>query len=173
MRRTAPAAVILLLIMAATLPATAIDVPQSRQEFVVAVSAGARGSATETLVTDKGFGEVYGLLKERTAACLDVVVNRRANVGGYVEVSSSDYNPTLRLIGRNRAEFALQVVHRPRGVGHKPPPGGLYIMAADIRGMGPGRTEIVLYRPTIGFKKITNAVKQWAAGESAACPKMP
>lgn len=102
-----------------------------------------------------------------------MVVNRRANVGGYVEVSSSDYNPTLRMAGSGRAEFTLQVVHRPRGVGHTPPPGGLYTMAADIRSLGAGRTEVVLYRPTMGFKKTTNTFKQWAAGENAACPKLP
>ena len=100
-------------------PAAAIEVPQNRQDFVVAVAAGARGTATEKIVVDRGFEKVYGLLKEKSATCLDVTVNRRANVG-YVEVSSSDYNPTLRMAGGNRAEFALQAVHRPRGVGHTP-----------------------------------------------------
>jgi len=153
-------------------PAAAIEVPQNRQEFVVAVAAGARGTVTETIVVDRGFAKVYSSLKEKTAVCLDVTVNRRANVG-YLEVSSSDYNPSLRMAGGNRAEFALQAIHRPRGVGHTPPPGGLYMMAADLRSVGANRTEVVLYAPKMGFKKITNAFKQWVAGEDAACPKMP
>ena len=35
-----------------------------------------------------------------------------------------------------------------------------------------GRSEVLLYRPTIGFKKIVNSFKQWVAGEDAGCPKM-
>lgn len=164
---------VLVLAAGAARPAAAIEVPQNRQDFVVAVAAGARGTTTEKIAVDRGFEKVYGLLKEKSAACLDVTVNRRANVGGYMEVSSSDYNPTLRMAGAHHAEFALQAVHRPRGVGHTPPPGGLYMMAADIRSIGVNRTEVVLYVPKMGFKKITGAFKRWVAGEDAACPKMP
>jgi hypothetical protein len=149
----------------------AIDVPQNRREFVAAATSG-KGATVEKVVADKGFEKIYSLLREKISGCLDVTVNRRANVG-YVEVSSSDYNPTLRRVGGNRAEFALQVVHRPRGVGHTPPPGGLYIMAADLRSLGANRAEVTVYRPNIGFKKIARALMQWAAGEDADCPKMP
>jgi len=151
-------------------PAAAIDVPQTRQEFVKVVAAG-EGGTSETLVIDQPFDKVYALLQERVPACLDVKVQRTAYVG-YVERSSSDHNPTLRLVGKGRAEFTLQVVHNPRGVGHTPPPGGLYVMAADLRSIDGGRTEAVLYRPNIGFKKIAVSLKQWFAGNPAACPKL-
>jgi len=45
-------------------------------------------------------------------------------------------------------------------------------MAADLRPLGKGRTEVVLYRSTIGFKKITSSFKQWVAGENEDCPKL-
>ena len=90
---------------------------------------------------------------------------------GYTERSSTDYNPALRLVGKDRAEFTLQVEHNPRGVGATPPPGGLYYMAADLRSVG-GGTEIVLYRPTLGAKKIVASLKQWFDGDSAPCPKL-
>jgi hypothetical protein len=44
-------------------------------------------------------------------------------------------------------------------------------MAADLRSVD-GRTEIVLYRPTIGVKKIVASLKQWLAGDPAPCPKL-
>lgn len=93
-------------------------------------------------------------------------------VGNQMEVSSSDYNPTLKRVGRSRAEFALQVVHRPRGVGHSPPPGGLYVMAADLRSLARDRTEIVPYRPTMGFKEIIKSLRLWVSGEDTDCPKL-
>lgn len=153
-------------------PVAAIQVPQTRQEFVNAVAAGAGATAMETFVVERSIDEVYGLLSKKSSTCLDVQVRRSGFVGNQMEVSSSDYNPTLRRVGRNKAEFALQVIHRPRGLGHSPPPGGLYVMAADLRPLGRNRTEIILYRPTIGFKSITKSFKQWAGGEDADCPKL-
>jgi hypothetical protein len=153
-------------------PAAAIDVPQSRQEFIKAVANGARGASMETFTAGRDFEAIYRLVEKKAAACLDVTVQRSANVG-YWERSSSDYNPTVRRGGKNgKGEFALQVIHRPRAVGSTPPPGGLYIMAADMRSLGGGRTEIMFYQPTIGFKKIARSVKSWLSGEDVPCPKM-
>src|SRR5262245_47651574 len=81
-------------LLLAVSPARAIDVPQSREEFVAAVSSGARGAKMETFVVDRSFDEVYRTLEGRTSPCLDVEVKRTAYVG-YVEHSSSDYNPSL------------------------------------------------------------------------------
>ena len=167
-----PAAVIgLAALLLTAQPVCAIDVPQTRAEFVRAVAAGARGVKMETLVVERSLDDVYRTLEARTSPCLDVEVRRTANVG-YVETSSSDYNPTLKRLAPERAEFTLQVVHRPRGVGHTPPPGGLYIMAADLKRASVSRTEVVLYRPTIGFKDITKSFLQWAEGSGTDCPKL-
>jgi hypothetical protein len=170
--RLLPFAVLLglaMLLLAA--PAGAIQVPQTRAEFVSAVTAGARGAKKETVVVERSFDAVYAALAERTTPCLDQKVERTAYVG-YWEHSSSDYNPTLRKIGADRAEFSLQVVHNPRAIGEKTGPGGLYILAADLKRAGAAKTEIVLYRPTIGFKNITKSFMQWADGGSTECPKL-
>ena len=159
------------LIAAPGAPAALINVPQNRDEFVQAVSAGKGATAAETFTSDQPLGKIYDLLTEKADACLDVEVRRTAYVG-YVERSSSDYNPTLQLIGRTRAEFTLQVVHNPRAVGSSPPPGGLYVMAADLKSIDGDRTEIVLYRPTIGFKNIVESLKKWVDGDDAPCPKL-
>jgi len=151
--------------------AALIDVPQNRDEFVKAVSAGKGATAAETLTSDQPLGKIYDLLTEKADACLDVEVSRTAYVG-YVERSSSDYNPTIQLLGRDRAAFTLQVVHNPRAVGSTPPPGGLYVMAADLRSIDGDRTEIVLYRPTIGFKNVVESLKKWLDGDDAPCPKL-
>ncbi len=164
-------AIALVLALAPFAPAGAIEVPQTRQEFVQAVAAGRGASTVETLNVDQPLHSVYALLQERANTCLDVEVRRTAYVG-YVERSSSDYNPTLRLVGKDRAEFTLQVAHNPRGVGHTPPPGGLFMMAADLRSIDGVRTEIVLYRSTMGVKKLVASLKQWFAGDPAPCPKL-
>lgn len=153
-------------------PVDAIDVPQNADEFRREVSKGARGARMETRVIDRPFEEVYRALEARCTPCLDVTVKRSANVG-YYERSQSDYNPKLRRLGPDRAEFTLQVAHNPRGVGHTPPPDGLYLMVADVKRVGPSRTEVVLYEPTIGaFKRIPASFLQWAEGSGTDCPKL-
>jgi hypothetical protein len=126
----------------------------------------------ERLVVDRPFDEITRLFEKKAAGCLDVVVNRSGYVGTHMEVSSSDYNPTFRRTGGGRAEFALQVVHRPRGVGHTPPPGGLYMLAIDFERVGPRRTEVVLYLPSMGHKPMLRSVRAWVSGDDVACPKM-
>lgn len=160
-----------LLVLALALPVAGFNVPQTRQEFVKVVAAGERGTEKQTFVVERGFDQVYEVLQERSTACLDVTVKRTAYVG-YTEHSSSDYNPTLRKAGAGKAEFALQVVHRPRAIGENAPPGGMYVMAADIRSLGKGRTELVVYLPTMGYKRVARSLKEWAAGENTDCPKL-
>jgi hypothetical protein len=160
---------LLLAVLTAVTPAAAIDVPQTRQEFVQAVED--KGAIVETLRVDRSLDQVYAVLEERAAVCLDIQVTRTANVG-YVERSSSTYHPTLRRLDDERAEFTLQVEHHPRGVGHTPPPGGLFMIAADLRSTGGGRTEVVLYQPKMGVKKIGESLRQWLSGDPAPCPKL-
>jgi hypothetical protein len=155
-----------------TSPLLAIYVPQTPEEFRREVAKGARGAKMETRVVARPFEAVYKAVEARTAPCLDVTVKRSANVG-YWERSSSDYNPKLRRVGTDRAEFTLQVVHNPRAVGSSPPPGGLYLMVADLKRAGASKTEVVLYSPTIGaFKKIPASFMEWAEGSSTDCPKL-
>jgi len=161
----------LVILAAGIQPISAIYVPQSRREFMNAVAAGGRGTKMEKITVDRNLAEIYSVLKKRSSPCLDVEVRRTGYVG-YTERSLSDYNPTLKMVGKNKVEFALQVVHRPRAVGEVTAPGGLYIMAADLKWLGKNRTEVTLYRSSIGFKQITNSVRQWASGEDADCPKM-
>ena len=172
MRAALPAAMLALALTVFFAPvALAIWVPQSRAEFVDAVSKGTKGSKMETFVVNRSFDDVVKTLEARCVPCMDVKVNRVANVG-YVERSSSDYNPDLKRIGRDRAEFTMQVIHNPRGVGHTPPPNGLYVMAADFKRAGAGKTEVTLYRPAMGFKFLSKALMGWAEGTSTDCPKM-
>jgi hypothetical protein len=160
----------LLAIVAAVAPALAIDVPQTREEFVQAISDG-RGAEVETMKVERGLDDVYVVLEERARTCLDVQVTRTANVG-YVERSSSDYNPTVSRVAKDRAEFTLQVAHNPRGVGHTPPAGGLYMIAVDLRSIDENHTEAVVYRPRIGAGKVADSLKQWVAGNATECPKL-
>jgi hypothetical protein len=156
----------------AAAPGSVHAAPQTREEFVRSATAGERGMRMETLTVNRGFEAVYRTLAARTRPCLDVKVERAGYSGSQMEVSSLDYDPSLKRFGRDRAEFSLRVIHRARGVAVAPPQGGFHVMAADLRRAGPNRTEVVLYRTAMGSKEITKRFMQWASGKSAECPKM-
>ncbi|HXH27693.1 MAG TPA: hypothetical protein VNL37_01540, partial [Candidatus Polarisedimenticolia bacterium] len=79
--RTSLPAIALVLTLASVAPAAAIDVPQTRQEFVQAVAAGRGATAVETIHSEQPFQSVYALLQEKAKTCLDVTVHRTAYVG--------------------------------------------------------------------------------------------
>jgi len=91
----------LVVIATAVWPLAAMEVPQTRREFVKAVAAGEGATRMEKLVVERDFDEIYRLLAKKSATCLDVQVRRSGFVGNQMEVSSSDYNPTLARVGGN------------------------------------------------------------------------
>ena len=95
------AATTLGLALAAVAPAAAIEVPQTRQEFVDAVAAGARATAVETIRVDQPLPAVYAVLEEKANACLDVEVQRTGYVG-YVGDAGQPRARTTRTGTRRR-----------------------------------------------------------------------
>jgi hypothetical protein len=95
-------------------------------------------------------------------------------VGGQVEVSATEYHPLVRRISDARAEFTLQLEHSPRGIGSTMPPGGFYMMAADLVRQAPRRTQVDIYYATMAKNgsSILAAVQAWTSGQRAACPTL-
>lgn len=93
--------------------------------------------------------------------------------GMYQEHTQSTYRANVQTPAPNRAEFTMQVMHNPRGIGADPPPGGFYLMVADLEAMSPNRFQVNLYRPTMGHGDTADAVRKWLNGKEVACPKLP
>jgi len=72
---------ILVVLIALAVPLPAIQIPQTRREFVEAVAGGARSVKMETFVVERSLGEVYAILQKRVMKCLDVEVKRSGFVG--------------------------------------------------------------------------------------------
>src|SRR5213594_3335696 len=102
MKKTLPVLGLAMLVVAIE-PLAAIQVPQTRRQFVDAVTAGEGATVMEKLIVERDFNEIFSVLAGKSSACLDVQVRRSGFVGSQMEVSSSDYNPTLKRVGRNDA----------------------------------------------------------------------
>ncbi|MGH2393487.1 MAG: hypothetical protein ACRDGH_08340 [Candidatus Limnocylindria bacterium] len=149
-----------------------VKMPQSREEFRAAVSQGAFSAKAETFVVNRNFTQTVTHLKAKTDACLNREVKRSMVQGLYQEHTRSIYRSSVQTRATNRAEFTMQVTHSPRGVGADAPPGGFYLMVADIEAVSPDNLRINLYRPTLGHGAAVDAVRSWISGRNDACPSL-
>ncbi len=150
-----------------------VQMPQTREEFRAAVAKGAFSTKAESFAVNKNFKQAVTNLSAKTDACLNKVVERFMMKGMYQERSRSTYRASVQTPAANRAEFTMQVMHNPRGVGADPPPGGFYLMVADIEAASPNSFRVNLYRPTLGHGDTVDAVRNWLNGKGDACPKLP
>ena len=153
-------------------PACAGKIPLTRTELVAGARQGEWSMHVEPIDVPLSFQRVLARFEEKVGECLDTTVDRTGMVGGQVEVASTTYTPKLTKTAEGRAEFSLQILHRPRGLGPDPPPGGYFLMAADIEALGAEQTRVVTYEPTMGHSEIVAAVREWAKGEDAPCPEL-
>lgn len=81
------------------------------------------------------------------------------------------YRPKLQLVGPQSAELTLQM--GPSSPGIKVPPGGPFIMLADIAPSGAqGETSLTVYgRTTTKERTLADeSLPAWAGGVPAKCP---
>lgn len=150
-----------------------VQQPQTREEFRTVVTKGAFSAKAENFVVNKSFKQAIPNLTTKTESCLNKVVERSMTQGMYHERSQSTYRANVVRPTANRAEFTMQVKHNPRGVGADPPPGGYYLIVADIEEASPSSIKVNLYRPTMGHGDTVDAIRNWLQGKDDACPKLP
>ncbi len=88
------------------------------------------------------------------------------------QVIVTDYTPTVH-VSADKAELHLQQ-HHVQGVLNitEEPDGGYYLMVADAYPIAGGQTQVDLYRPSMGYKVIIQAIKNWATGDNIGCPDL-
>ena len=145
--------------------------PQSRNEYVSAVSKGEGFSEIHNYMVNRSLKSVVNSLHRKGNECLAKKVTRSFS-GSYAHVSSSTYLPSMRYTSKSNAEFTLQVEITPNNTS-KPPKGGMYFLAADLIEVSQNKTKIIMYAPSINAKDIVNSIKDWTKGENTGCPDLP
>ena len=145
--------------------------PQTAQEFREAVP-GAFLAEVDTFVVDRPFEDVANTFDTKAPECLNVRVKTTSQTNQSYQVIVTVYKPTVRMSG-DKAELHLQQ-HHEKGVLNvtKEPDGGYYLMVADAYPIATGQTQVDLYRPSMGYKVIIQAIKNWATGDNIGCPDL-
>jgi hypothetical protein len=149
--------------------ATNIGQPQTRDEFVSMYKTGGMLNKVERATVDRPIKAVTADVADYAKKCLAV---QRTRPGSYQlrEVGgTTTYNPKLEAARPGVMALSVQEYYgRPeKGM----PPDGLYTFVAEFQPAGPKSTQLdIYYIATRGT--ISDALKQWAAGDKRACPNL-
>jgi hypothetical protein len=145
--------------------------PQTAEEFRQAVP-GASFATVETFEVNRAFRDVARTFKQKGPQCLHGTVRTTSQTSTSYQVIVAEYNPTV-VVTEKRAELHLQR-HYVQGAMHvtEEPKGGYYLLVADAYPAGRNKTRIQIFRPSIGFAPLFQAIRNWASGKNLGCPDM-
>jgi hypothetical protein len=146
--------------------------PQTAAEFRQAVP-GAATAGMDTFEVNRPLAQVAASFQKLASDCLGRTI-RTTEHQPHVsyQVVTTTYKPTV-LVSANQAELHVQQRHRGNVINvSAEPDGGYYLLVGDARPVGPARTRVDLYRPSMGHGALVQAVRSWAAGDNAGCPDL-
>ena len=149
--------------------------PKTAEGFRQLAASGTMWAEVETFEVNWPYRTVAERFKARSDACLRVQVVSTSS-GGYQSHPTTfkqDYLPTVRL-NQQRAEFTVQIHIEGTNLVkvYEEAEGGDYVMVADAYPLAPNKTRIELHRVSIGHDVLMQSVRDWATGQSKACPDL-
>ena len=145
--------------------------PQTAEEFRKAVP-GAFMAKVESFEVNRPFEDVALTFQKKAPECLNVRVRSTSQTNMSYQVILTRYKPTV-VVAEKKVELHMQQ-HHEAGVLKvtKEPEGSYYLLVADAYPVGENRTQIDMYRPSMGYGVLIEAIKGWATGKNVGCPDM-
>ena len=145
--------------------------PQTAAEFRKAVP-GAFMAKVESFEVNRPFSVVAKTFQAKAPECLDVKVKTTSKTHMSYQVIVTNFKPTV-VVTKEKVELHVQQ-HHESGVLNvsKEPKGGYYLLVTDAYPLEKNKTQVDMYRPSIGFDTLIKAIKGWATGENVGCPDL-
>jgi hypothetical protein len=145
--------------------------PQTADEFRQALPSAFMGKL-ETYEVDRSAADIGKTFSKYAPKCLDVRIETTSQTQTSYQYIVTRYTPTV-IVDTNRTELHLQEKHE-KGVlaVYEEPAVGHYLMVVDATPIGPNRSKIDFYRPSMGFDTMATAVRNWTRGENLGCPDL-
>ena len=104
--------------------------------------------------------------------CLDVRIKSTSQTSTSYQVIVTKWNPTVK-ITKQKAELHIQQLHEQGVMNvYKVPPNGYYMMVVDATPIGKKKSQVTMYRSSVGNETLIKAIKGWAAGKNMGCPDL-
>ncbi len=145
--------------------------PQTAEEFREALP-GAFMGKVETFEANRPFEVVTRTFKTMAPKCLDVRIKTTSRTTTSYQVIVTKYHPTV-VVTKQKAELHVQEKHESGVIAvYEEPAEGHYLMVVDATPLDKKRTQITMYRPSMGKDTMVKAIKGWATGDNVGCPDL-
>lgn len=145
--------------------------PQTADQFRKELP-GAFLGEVEKFQVDRSYTEVGKSFQKMAPQCLDVRIKSTSQTNTSYQVIVTKWNPTV-MINDQKAELHIQQLHEQGVLNvYEVPEKGYYMMVVDAVPLEKNRSEVVMYRSSVGNKALIKAIKGWAAGEKIGCPDL-
>lgn len=145
--------------------------PQSADEFRKEIP-GAFLGEVEKFDVNRSFTDIGKTFKKMAPKCLDVRITSTSQTNTSYQVIVTKWNPTVK-ITEQKAELHIQQLHEQGVMNvYTVPPNGYYMMVVDAIPLGKNKSQVTMYRASVGNEVLIKAIKGWAAGKNIGCPDL-
>ncbi len=145
--------------------------PQTADEFRQELP-GAFMGKVEKFDVNRSYTAVGKSFQKMAPKCLDVRIKTTSQSNTSYQVIVTKWNPTVK-ISDQRAELHIQQLHEQGVLNvYEVPKNGYYMMVVDANPIGKNKSQVVMYRSSVGNEALVKAIKGWAAGKNIGCPDL-
>ncbi len=145
--------------------------PQSADEFRKELP-GAFLGEVEKFEVNRSFTDIGKTFQKMAPKCLDVRVTSTSQTSTSYQVIVTKWNPTVKITDK-RTELHIQQLHEQGVMNvYEVPPNGYYMMVVDAVPVSKDKSQVIMYRSSVGNDTLIKAIKGWAAGENIGCPDL-
>lgn len=150
--------------------ATGTGRPQTRGDFVSAMKSGRLFTNVEKVVANRPVKAVVADVTDYAKRCLNVRATSGPSYQYKSAGGSTTYHPKIESIRNGAVALSVQEEYNDRPQSGAPP-GGIFVVVAEIHGAGNNKTRVDIYYLS-SRGKIVDPLKQWINGDKRQCPSL-
>lgn len=147
-----------------------IGAAQTRDEFKVQTKGGGMLTREEHTTVSRPIKAVVADVKGYADKCLNVSVTTGPNYAFKEVGGTMHYHAKIDTDKEGVVTLSLQSEQGRESARHGAPPGGLFMMVAEMRAADASTTRIT-FNYVITANSAVEHMKQWANGDKGRCPK--
>jgi hypothetical protein len=145
--------------------------PQTADEFRKELP-GAFLGEVEKFDVNRSYTDIGKTFQKMAPKCLDVRIKSTSQSSTSYQVVVTKWHPTVK-ITKQKTELHIQQLHEQGVMNvYKVPPNGYYMMVVDATPTGKNKSQVTMYRSSVGNETLIKAIKGWASGKNLGCPDL-
>jgi hypothetical protein len=145
--------------------------PQTADEFRKELP-GAFLGEVEKFDVNRSYTDIGKTFQKMAPKCLNVRIKSTSQSSTSYQVVVTKWHSTVK-ITKQKTELHIQQLHEQGVMNvYKVPPNGYYMMVVDATPTGKNKSQVTMYRSSVGNETLIKAIKGWASGKNLGCPDL-